>query len=81
MRSLIAPIMRLLGASTLMPARFPLLFAKSTVRGRKMVRRGLPGVPAQIRHFNWRAHAEPGKGRPAWTYRGARRNAMKRRAA
>ena len=60
---------------------FNSLFGKSTVPGRKAVPRGRPGVPARIEHFNWRRHSKREGGRPAWTYRGARRNAMKRRAA
>lgn len=60
---------------------FNLLFAKSTTNGRKAVPKGRLGVPAQIDHFNWSRHSERGTGRPAWTYRGARRNTMKRRAA
>lgn len=78
---LIPPLMRLVGVSRMMPSLFPHLFAKSTTRGRKAVPKGRPGVPAKIDHFNWRLHSERGTGRPAWTYRGARRNAMKRRAA
>ncbi|MCA0404887.1 MAG: hypothetical protein LCH39_01880 [Proteobacteria bacterium] len=60
---------------------FNRLFGKSMVPGRKAVPRGRPGVPAKIDHFNWRRHSTRGGGRPALTYRGARRNAMKRRAA
>lgn len=60
---------------------FNAAFAKSTTRGRKAAPKGRPGVPARIEHFNWRRYSERYAGRPAWTYRGARRNAMKRRAA
>lgn len=62
-------------------AAFNLLFAKSSIPGRKASPKGRPGVPAKIEHFNWRRYSERNAGRPAWTYRGARRNAMKRRAA
>lgn len=63
--------------------RFNGLFSKSTVPGRKAVPKGRPGTPARIAHFNWRAKTPQGGPRPAWTYRGARRNMMKmkRRAA
>ena len=60
-------------------AGFNLLFAKSNVPGRKAAPKGRPGVPAKIEHFDWRKTARGyyGAGRPAWSYRGARRNARR----
>ena len=61
------------------PLSFHRLFAKPTVPGRKAPRQnrraGTP-VPSS-HHFNWQDFCGYRSGRPAWTYRGARRNAMK----
>lgn len=52
----------------------------------KSFQRGGPGKRQNTRagrkvarnhHFNWRVWCCDRNGRPAWTYRGARRNAMK----
>ncbi len=67
------------GAAVYIAPSFHALFGKSTVPGRKAARvNRQPGtlLPSS-HHFNWRAHSLPRFGRPAWTYRGARRNAMK----
>lgn len=49
---------------------------RGVVSGPTIVRRPA-GRLARVHHFNWKGHSERGKGRPGWTYRGARRNALK----
>lgn len=60
--------------------RYAVLSAIAKVRGvvpGPTIVRGPAGRLAKVQHFNWRANSERGKGRPGWTYRGARRNALK----
>lgn len=67
------------GAAAYIAPSFHARFGKSTVPGRKAARvnRHIGTPLPQSHHFNWWDFCGDKAGRPAWTYRGARRNAMK----